>query len=140
MTGRPRRKIFCQSLTRRSKRPCQAKGYLCANGKYFCRFHGFNNIKGFNKPKYTDDTRIKQLQSLYQFRTKTREQVKEYYYGQVKPRITNNQKSRYFTKQSYRRKNPFGVHKRQDNQSLTDELDEILQYFKKKSRARDQSS
>ena len=77
MAGKPRQKIFCQSLTRRSKRPCLAKGFLCANGKYLCRFHGYNNIKGFNKPNYTDDKRINQLKALYQFRNKTREEVQE---------------------------------------------------------------
>ena len=45
MAGKPRQKVFCQSLTRRSKRPCLAKGFLCANGKYLCRFHGYNNIR-----------------------------------------------------------------------------------------------
>ena len=51
-------KSFCQGLTRKTKRPCQAKGYPTANGKYLCRFHGGNNIKGFNQKNYTDDTRI----------------------------------------------------------------------------------
>ena len=64
MAGFPQRKVFCQSLTRRTKRPCQAKGFPLANGMFFCRFHGYNNILGFNKKNYTDDTRINQLQAL----------------------------------------------------------------------------
>jgi len=80
MAGFQQRKVFCQSLTRRSKRPCRAKGYPTANGKYLCMFHGGNNIKGFNQKNYTDDTRINQLQALYQFRNKSREEVEEYYY------------------------------------------------------------
>jgi hypothetical protein len=63
MPGFQQRKIFCQALRRRDKQPCQAKGFLTANGKYLCRFHGYNNIKGFNKPKYTDDKRINQLEA-----------------------------------------------------------------------------
>ena len=49
MAGFQQRKVFCQSLTRRSKRPCRAKGYPTANGKFLCMFHGGNNIKGFNQ-------------------------------------------------------------------------------------------
>jgi Na+-transporting NADH:ubiquinone oxidoreductase subunit NqrC len=135
MPGFQQRKIFCQALRRRDKQPCQAKGFLTANGKYLCRFHGYNNIKGFNKPKYTDDKRINQLQALYQFRNKSREEVEEYYYREVKPRIRDNQKSRYFHKQSYRRKNPYRMYKGQSNQSFTDQLDEVLLHLKKKSRS-----
>ena len=87
MVGRPRQKVFCQSYRRRTKIPCQAKGYLLADGTYKCRFHGYNNILGFRKPNYTDDKRINQLQALYQFRNKTREQVKTYYYTTVKPKL-----------------------------------------------------
>ena len=76
MAGFQQRKVFCQGLTRKSKRPCRAKGYPTANGKYLCRFHGGNNIKGFNQKNYTDDTRIKALSKLKQFRDKTREEVR----------------------------------------------------------------
>jgi hypothetical protein len=37
MAGRPSRKIFCESL-RRDGQPCQAKGFPCANKKYFVGF------------------------------------------------------------------------------------------------------
>ena len=86
MAGFQQRKVFCQGLTRKTKRPCQAKGYPTANGKYLCRFHGGNNIKGFNQKNYTDDTRINQLQALKQFRDKTREEVRDYYYKEIKSR------------------------------------------------------
>ena len=132
MAGFQQRKVFCQGLTRKSKRPCQAKGYPTANGKYLCMFHGGNNIKGFNQKNYTDDTRIKALSKLKQFRDKTIEQVTEYYNEKVKPRIGTNQKSRYYYKQSYRRKNPYRMYKGQNNQSFTDQLDEVLRHLKKK--------
>ena len=134
MAGFQQRKVFCQSLTRRSKRPCQAKGYLTANGKYLCRFHGGNNIKGFNQKNYTDDTRINQLQALYQFRNKSRQEVEEYYYREVKPRIRGNQKSRYFYKQSYRRKNPYRNNTGPQVKPITNQLDEVLLHLKEKSR------
>ena len=85
MAGFQQRKVFCQGLTRKTKRPCQAKGYPTANGKYLCRFHGGNNIKGFNQKNYTDDTRIKALSKLKQFRDKSREEVEQYYYKEIKP-------------------------------------------------------
>ena len=115
MAGFPQRKIFCQSLTRRTKRPCQAKGFPLANGMFFCRFHGYNNVLGFNKKNYTDDTRINQLQALYQFRNKSREEVSKYYH-----------------KQSYRRKNPYRNNKGQDTKPITNQLDEIILHLKKK--------
>ena len=134
MAGFPQRKVFCQSLTRRTKRPCQAKGFPLANGMFFCRFHGYNNILGFNKKNYTDDTRINQLQALYQFRNKSREEVSKYYFEKVKSRIGTNQKSRYYHKQSYRRKNPYRNNKGQEVKPITDQLDEIILHLKEKQR------
>jgi hypothetical protein len=138
MVGRPRQKVFCQGMTRASQRigkprQCRMKGYPLANGTYKCKYHGAANILGFKNTNYTDDTRIKQLSKLYQFRNKTIEEVKSYYFKEVKPRITTNQKSRYFHKQSYARKNSYGVHRGQENQSTTDQLSEVLRYLKKKS-------
>ena len=132
MAGKPRQKVFCQSLTRRSKRPCQAKGYLTANGKYLCRFHGYNNVKGFNQPNYTDETRIKALSKLKQFRDKPIEEIRAYYNDKVKPRIGTDKKSRYYYKQSYRRKNPYRNSAGQKLPCLTDELTEVLLHLKKK--------
>ena len=134
MAGKPRQKIFCQSLTRRSKRPCLAKGFLCANGKYLCRFHGYNNIKGFNKPNYTDDKRINQLKALYQFRNKTREEVQEYYYSIVKPKLLNGEKSIYNRRATRKRSNTFGSSR---SKAVSVQLDEVLSFFKKKSKARE---
>ena len=134
MAGKPRQKIFCQSLTRRSKRPCLAKGFLCANGKYLCRFHGYNNIKGFNKPNYTDDKRINQLQALYQFRNKTREEVQEYYYSTVKPKLLNREKSIYNRRATRKRSNAF---RSSGSKAVSVQLDEVLSFFKKKSKPRE---
>ena len=134
MTGRPRRKVFCQGITKTHKRPCQMKGYPLANGTYKCKYHGFNNILGFRKPNYNDETRIRQLKGLYQFRNKTHEEVSQYYYDKVKPRIRNNEKSRYYRKQSYRRLNLNRNTKGQEAQPITYQLDEVLRYLKKKSR------
>ena len=100
MVGRPMRKVFCQGFTRAGRRegkliPCKMKGYELANGTYYCKYHGYQNVKGFRKKNYTHETRIKQLSKLQQFRNYTDEQLKEYYYNQVKVRIDNNEPSRY---------------------------------------------
>ena len=76
MVGRPRQKVFCQGMTRASQRigkprQCRMKGYPLANGTYKCKYHGYQNVLGFKNTNYTDDTRIKQLSKLYQFRDKT---------------------------------------------------------------------
>ena len=134
MAGKPRQKIFCQSLTRRSKRPCLAKGFLCANGKYLCRFHGYNNVLGFKKPNYTDDKRINQLKALYQFRNKTREEVQEYYYSTVKPKLLNGEKSIYNRRATRKRSNAF---RSSGSKAVSVQLDEVLSFFKKKSKARE---
>ncbi len=140
MAGKPRQKVFCQSLTRKSiregkPRNCLAKGYLCANGKYLCRFHGYNNILGFRKPNYTDDKRINQLKALYQFRNKTREEVKEYYYSIVKPKLLNGTKSEYYRRTARKRSNPFRDTR---SKAVSVQLDEVLRFFKEKSRDREQ--
>jgi len=139
MAGFPSRKVFCQAITRASKRlnnprQCRAKGYYLADGTFKCRFHGKNNIEGFNKKRYTDETRINQLHALYQFRNKTRQEVEDYYYAKVKSRIGTTEKSRYFAKQSYKRKNPYRNNPGQKVKSFTDELDDILLHIKKKQR------
>ena len=139
MAGKPRQKVFCQSLTRKSiregkPRNCLAKGYLCANGKYLCRFHGYNNILGFKKPNYTDDKRINQLKALYQFRNKTREEVQEYYYSTVKPKLIDGTKSEYHRRAARKRSNTF---RGSGSKAVSVQLDEVLQFFKKKSRDRE---
>ena len=137
MVGRPRQKVFCQSYRRRTKIPCQAKGYLLADGTYKCRFHGYNNILGFRKPNYTDDKRINQLQALYQFRNKTREQVKTYYYTIVKPKLIDGTKSEYNRRKASKRTNTFGNIR---GKAVSVQLDEVLSFFKKKSKDREQDS
>ena len=112
-------------------RQCRMKGYPLANGTYKCKYHGYQNVLGFKNTNYTDDTRIKQLSKLYQFRNKTIEEVSQYYYKEVKPRIRNNEKSRYYRKQSYRRLNLNRNIKGQEAQPLTYQLDEVLRYIKK---------
>jgi hypothetical protein len=138
MPGKQRQKVFCQAITRKSiregkPRGCLAKGYLCANGRYLCRFHGSQNLLGFNKVNYNDKTRIKQLSKLYQFRNKTKEEVQEYYYNQVKPRIIKGERSKYNRRKVNQRRNPF-----RSNQTLSVQLDEILRFLKKKSKVRSQ--
>ena len=82
MPGRAMRKVFCQGYTRAGRRegkliPCRMKGYQLANGTFYCKYHGYQNVKGFRKSNYTDETRIKQLSKLQQFRKYTDEQLKE---------------------------------------------------------------
>ena len=67
MAGRPKSKVFCQSL-RRDGKPCLAKGFMCKNNKYLCRFHGFQSTLGFQQPNYTHDSRKRQLRKLKQFK------------------------------------------------------------------------
>ena len=86
------RKVFCQGFTRAGLRkglkiPCKMKGYLLANNVYKCKYHGYQNVKGFKKENYTDETRIKQLSKLIQFKNYTDDKLKEYYYEKIKPRI-----------------------------------------------------
>ena len=136
MVGRPMRKVFCQGFTRAGRRegkliPCRMKGYELANGTYYCKYHGYQNVKGFRKAKYTDETRIKQLSKLQQFRKYTDEQLKEYYYNQVKVRIDNNEPSRYNLRKTNER---FNSYRNTRGKTIRVQLDEILSFLKKKSR------
>ena len=136
MAGRPSRKIFCESL-RRDGQPCQAKGFPCANKKYLCRFHGFQNVLGFKKPNYTDNTRLKQLSKLKQFKNYTYEQLKEYYETKVKPTIINGGKSAYYRGRSHQR----SIFTRNTpGQAVSVQLDEVLRVLKKKSRIRSEDT
>ena len=54
MPGRAMRKVFCQGYTRAGRRegkliPCRMKGYQLANGTFYCKYHGYQNVKGFRK-------------------------------------------------------------------------------------------
>jgi hypothetical protein len=142
MPGRPMRKVFCQGNTRAGLRlglkiPCKMKGYLLANNTYKCKYHGYQNVKGFKK-NYSDETRIKQLKSLLQFRNYTDDKLKEYYNTKIKPRIDNNQPSRYNLRQSSKWKNPYRNSGK--SKSLSVQLDEVLCVLKKKSRIRDKNN
>ena len=74
MVGRPQRKVFCQGNTRAGLRkglkiPCRMKGYPLSDGKTFrCKYHGYQNYDKFNKAKYTDESRIKQLKTSFSLR------------------------------------------------------------------------
>lgn len=143
MVGRPQRKVFCQGFTRAGLRqglkiPCKMKGYLLANNTYKCKYHGYQNVKGFKKQSYTDDTRIKQLKGLFQFKNYTDEQLKKYYYEKIKPRINNNQPSRYNMRRVNKRQNPFRNFGEQKSVSV--QLDEVLCVLKKKSRTRQEDN
>ena len=143
MVGRPQRKVFCQGFTRAGLRkglkiPCRMKGYVLSDGKsYRCKFHGFQNYDKFNKANYTDDTRIKQLSKLIQFRNYTDEQIKEYYYTKTKPRIDNRGKSIYHTRKIGKRNDPFRDTTRQ---AVSVQFDEVLRLLEKKSRTRKQDT
>jgi hypothetical protein len=136
MPGRPQRKVFCQGFTRAGLRqglkiPCRMKGYPLSGGKLFkCKFHGFQNYDKFNKANYTDETRIKQLSKLIQFRNYTDEQIKEYYYTTTKPRINIRGKSIYHTRKIGKRFNPY---RNSGRQAVSIQLDEVLFHLKKKS-------
>ena len=143
MVGRPQRKVFCQGFTRAGLRqglkiPCKMKGYLLANNTYKCKYHGYQNVKGFKKQSYTDDTRIKQLKGLFQFKNYTDDQLKKYYYEKIKPRINNNQPSRYNMRRVNKRQNPFRNFGEQKSVSV--QLDEVLCVLKKKSRTRQEDN
>ena len=143
MPGFKMRKVFCQGFTRAGLRegkkiPCRMKGYPLSDGKTFkCKYHGYQNFNKFNKANYTDETRIKQLSKLLQFRNYTDEQIKEYYYTKTKPRIINKGKSIYHRRKIGNRINPFRDIRRQ---AVSIQLDEVLQLLKKKSRTRNKDT
>ena len=126
MAGRPKSKVFCQSL-RRDGKPCLAKGFLCKNNKYFCRFHGFQNILGFQKPNYTHDTRKKQLRKLKQFKDLTEEAFNTYYEEKLRPRIERQEKSTYHTRFLNSRKYTNSLYRIQNHKPNGDQNPEIEQ-------------
>jgi hypothetical protein len=141
MVGRPQRKVYCQGFTRAGRRigkliPCGMKGYQLANGTFYCKYHGYQNVKGFKKANYTDQTRIKQLSKLIQFKNYTNEQLKIYYEEKIRPGIDNNRPSRYNLRAT-RKRTVFGRNIR--GQAVSIQLDEVLRLLKKKSRTRDKN-
>ena len=141
MVGRPQRKVFCQGNTRAGLRkglkiPCRMKGYVLSDGKsYRCKYHGYQNYDKFNKANYTDDTRIKQLSKLIQFRNYTDEQIKEYYYTKTKPRIDNRERSIYHTRKINKRRN---FVRNIEGKSVSMQFDEVLSLLKEKSQEKKQ--
>ena len=137
------RKVFCQGHTRAGLRvglkiPCKMKGYPLSDGKTFkCKYHGYQNFNKFNKANYTDETRIKQLSKLIQFRNYTDEQIKEYYYTKTKPRITVGEKSIYHRRKIGKRINPYRDTSRQ---AVSVQFDEVIRLLEKKSRARNKNT
>ena len=113
------------------------KGYQLANGVFKCKYHGFQNVKGFKKKNYSHYTRINQLKALKQFKNYTDEQIKNYYYEKIKPRIDNNEPSRYNLRKTSSRNNTF---RNLRGKTIRVQFDEVLQLFKKKSRARHQDN
>ena len=135
-------KVFCQGNTRAGLRrglkiPCRMKGYQLANGVFKCKYHGYQNFKGFKKKNYSHETRINQLKALKQFKNYTDEQIKNYYYEKIKPRIDNNEPSRYNLRKTSSRNNTF---RNLRGKTIRVQFDEVLQLFKKKSRARHQDN
>ena len=105
------------------------KGYLLANNVYKCKYHGYQNVKGFKKKNYTDETRIKQLSKLIQFKNYDNEKLKEYYYQKIKPGIDNNKPSRYNMRQTSKWKNPY--RNSGGPKGISVQLDEVLCILKK---------
>ena len=144
MPGRAQQKVFCQGFTRAGLRegkkiPCRMKGYPLSGGRLFkCKYHGYQNVKGFKKENYTDETRIKQLSKLIQFKNYDNEKLKEYYYQKIKPGIDNNKPSRYNMRQTSKWKNPY--RNSRGPKGISVQLDEVLCVLKKKSRIRNKNN
>jgi len=131
MVGRPMRKVFCQGFTRAGRRegkliPCRMKGYELANGTYYCKYHGYQNVKGFRKKNYTHETRIKQLSKLQQFRNYTDDQLKEYYYNKVNE--FSLMKFYHFLKKNPEMNERITEARKNGVQTLIDKLLQVFQY------------
>lgn len=136
MVGRPQQKVFCQGFTRAGLRqglkiPCKMKGYLLANNTYKCKYHGYQNVKGFKKESYTDETRIKQLKGLIQFKNYSDEQLKQYYFQKIRPTIDNKRPSKYNLRKTSKWRNPY---RNSGRGSVSFQFNEVLRVLKKKSR------
>ena len=120
MVGRPQRKVFCQGFTRAGRRigkliPCGMKGYQLANGTFYCKYHGYQNVKGFKKQNYTH------------------EQLKNYYENKIKPTLVDGAKSEYH-RRATRQRSIFARDPQREQKSVSIQLDEVLCVLKKKSR------
>ena len=74
MPGRPSRKVFCQSMTRRSNYTvqCRAKGYLMKSGFYRCKNHG-----GFSTGPTSEEGKLKALRNLVSMKNKTDDEIRK---------------------------------------------------------------
>jgi len=73
MPGRPSKKVFCESYTRRSNYTvqCKAKGYLMKSGHYRCKNHG-----GMSTGPRSVEGKIKALKNLVSMRHKTDDEIR----------------------------------------------------------------
>lgn len=155
MAGKPSKKIFCMGISKLSGKPCQAKGYPTNSFNehgiqiYKCRYHGGQNTNyfgfkersyqgGYNKKGYSDEAKIKSLASLWQFRDKPIEYVRNYYHQTIKQRYNNSGRysSIYSARAAVRRKNTSVYKKGSD---LANQLDQVLSILKSARKQRDQS-
>ena len=74
MPGRPSKKVFCQSMTRRSNYTvqCKAKGYLMKSGFYRCKNHG-----GFSTGPTSDAGKLKAMRNLVSMKNKTDDEIRK---------------------------------------------------------------
>ena len=74
MPGRPSKKVFCQSMTRRSNYTvqCKAKGYLMKSGFYRCKNHG-----GFSTGQTSDAGKLKAMRNLVSMKNKTDDEIRK---------------------------------------------------------------
>jgi len=71
MVGTPSKKVFCQARRKYDGQPCRAKGILCKNGRWICRYHG-----GKSTGAKTLEGKLKQYKNLLQYKGKTDEEIK----------------------------------------------------------------
>ena len=70
MVGRPSKKILCQARRKYDGKQCQAKGILCKNGRYICRYHG-----GKSTGPISIEGKVKARMNLVQYKGKSYEEI-----------------------------------------------------------------
>tara|TARA_R100001440_G_scaffold2550_1_gene7193 strand:+ start:305 stop:559 length:255 start_codon:yes stop_codon:yes gene_type:complete len=73
MVGRPSKKIYCEAKRKYDGKQCQAKGILCKNGRYVCRYHG-----GLSNGATSPEGKLKAYKNLLPFKNKSDEEIKKY--------------------------------------------------------------
>ena len=127
--GKKHLRVFCQAMKRDGSRKCYAKGFLMANGKMLCRFHGFHNVDGMKRPNYTLQSKRNQLKSLKQFKDKSDEEIETYIKEVLDPRLKRGP-SKYNLRQAASGKHP---NRNFRGKNITDQLKGFLQDLQKKS-------